>query len=102
MVQKLNFVVFVVAIVEFIHEIKSINYFNHNAKVLSIGKIETEIENGENVTGPNHVSITTGISPVATSQLVLHTVSDNAPVQTRHGLATRNYLPSPSPCSANS
>ena len=43
------------------------NYFNRNAKVLSIGKIEIEIENGEDITGPNpHRSI----SPVAPSQLV--------------------------------
>ena len=62
--QKLNFVVFVVAIVEFVHEVK---YFNRNAKLPSIGKIKTEIENGEDVTGPNHGSI----SPVA-ARLVSH------------------------------
>ena len=44
--------------------------------VPSIWKIETEIENGENVTGPNHGSI----SPVAASQLVSHAASDNGPV----------------------
>ena len=42
------------------------NYFNHNAKVLSIGKIGTEIKNGEDVTRPNTSN------PVAASQLVLH------------------------------
>ena len=42
------------------------------------------------------------ISPVAASQLVSRAASDNAPAQTSHNLATRNYLPSPSPCSTNS
>ena len=51
------------------------SYFNCNMKVPSIGKIETEIENGEDVTRPNHRSI----SPVAASQLVSHAASDNAP-----------------------
>ena len=35
----------------------SSNHFNHNAKVPSIAKIETEIENGEDVTGPNHIKV---------------------------------------------
>ena len=66
--------------------------------VPSIWKIETEIENGENVTGPNHGSI----SPVAASQLVSRAASDNGPAWTRHGLATQVYLLSLNPCSANS
>ena len=101
MVHKLNFVVFVVAIASQIYlrsKMALTSYFNHNVKVPSIGKIETEIQNGEDVTGPNHGSI----SPVATSQLVSRAASDNAPARTRYGLATRNYLPSPSPCSTNS
>ena len=56
----------------------------------SIGKIETEIENGEDVTEPNYRNI----SPVAASQLISHAASDNAPARTRHGLAMWNYLPS--------
>ena len=31
-------------------------FFNRNAKVPSIGKIENEIENSEDVTGPNHIN----------------------------------------------
>ena len=59
-----------------------VNYFNRNVKVLSIGKIETEIENGENVP---HQTIYVSISPVAASQIVSCAASNDAPVQTRHG-----------------
>ena len=52
-----------------------LNYFNPNAKsAIHSRKIETEIKNGEDVTGPKpHQSI----SPVAASQLVLCAASDN-------------------------
>ena len=53
MAQKLNFMVFMV----------SSNHFNRMAKVPSIAKIETEIVNGKDVTGPNHIEVV--ISPVA-------------------------------------
>ena len=42
------------------------------------------------------------ISPVAASQLVSHTASDNAPARTSDDLALQNYHPSPSSCSADS
>ena len=79
-VQKLNFVVFVVA-----SQIYSwhylFNYFNCNTKVPSIGKTETEIENGEDITAwaKQHLSF----SPVAASQLVLCATSDNVPARTK-------------------
>ena len=63
------------------------SYFNHNAKVPSIGKIETDIENGEDVTGPNHGSI----SPVAASQLVSRAPSDNALARTRRSGHTKLF-----------
>ena len=44
-------------------------------------------------------ALSIAISPVAASQLVSRTVSDNAPVRTSHDLAMRNYHPSLSPCS---
>ena len=47
MAQKLNFVVFVI----------SSNHFNCNVKVPFIVKIKTEIENDEDVTGPNHIKV---------------------------------------------
>ena len=43
------------------------------------------------------------ISPVVAFQFTVScAASDNVPVRTSHDLATRNYNPSPSPCSANS
>ena len=68
-------------------------------KCHTLGKLKLKsrrVENGEDVTRPNHGSI----SPVAASQLVPRAASDNAIAQTRNGLVTRGYLPSPSPCSA--
>ena len=35
----------------------SSNHFNRSAKVPPIVKIETEIENGEDVTRPNHIEV---------------------------------------------
>ena len=57
------------------------NYFNCYAKVLLIGKIETEIENGEDITRPNSIKISLQLQPPM--HLFLRAASNNAPVQTR-------------------
>ena len=64
-IQKLNFVVFVVAT------------FNYK-KVPSIGKIETKIENGEDWRYQYQAKPHRSISPVAASQLVSRAANDNA------------------------
>ena len=49
-----------------------------NVKVPSIGKIEIEIENGENVIRRSHIEVC--ISIVVASRLASHAASNNTPV----------------------
>ena len=56
------------------------NYFNRNPKVPFVGKIETEIKNGEDVTGPNHIEVFLQLQPPM--QLVSCAASDNVPART--------------------
>ena len=46
------------------------NHFNRNAKVPSIAKIETEIENDEDVTRPNHIEVFLQLQPPSWSRVL--------------------------------